>query len=124
MILLCLAWAYLANFKNALMENSELIQNLTKQLEIQLPQPISEDELLQKLSEFINQLIKTDFEKLVFILYKADVSESKLKQLLQQNSYQDASPVIAKLIIEREREKIYSRSRFRKKEDIPDDEKW
>ncbi|MEO6330774.1 MAG: hypothetical protein ABIO55_17700 [Ginsengibacter sp.] len=106
------------------MENSELIQNLTKQLEIQLPQPISEDELLQKLSEFINQLIKTDFEKLVFILYKADVSESKLKQLLQQNSYQDASPVIAKLIIEREREKIYSRSRFRKKEDIPDDEKW
>jgi len=106
------------------MENTDLIQSLTKQLEIELPQIISEEELLQKLTEVINHLIQTDFEKLVFILYKIDVSESKLKQLLQQHPQKDAAPVIAKLIIEREHQKIYSRNKFNTKNDIPDEEKW
>jgi predicted HAD superfamily phosphohydrolase len=106
------------------MDNIELVQQLNKELQTEFLQNISEDDLFKKLSEFINHLIKTDFQKLVTILYKTDVSENKLKQLLQQNSYTDASIIISKLIIEREQQKIISRSEFRNRSNIPEEEKW
>ncbi|MEO6455053.1 MAG: hypothetical protein ABIN97_13310 [Ginsengibacter sp.] len=106
------------------MFNKDLAEALNKQFQTGLLPNISQEELLEKLSELINHLIQTDFEKLVFILYKADISETKLKDLLQRNSQQDAAPVIAKLIIEREQEKIYSRKQFSNRENIPDEEKW
>ena len=106
------------------MDNRELIQRLNRELQTGLPQSISSNDLVQKLSEFINHLIQTDFQKLVSILYRADVSETKLKLLLGQNSGRDAAPVIAKLIIEREQQKINSKSQFTGNESISDEEKW
>ena len=47
------------------------------------------------LIQAINWLISKDFEKLVFILYRIDVSEAKIKSLLDQANTTDAAPVIA-----------------------------
>ena len=106
------------------MVQNELIHILNTELDTELPQIISEENLLQKLSEFINHLIQTNFQKLVLILYKVDVSENKLKQLLQTESGEDAATIIARLIIEREIQKINSRNLFSHKNDICDEEKW
>ena len=106
------------------MVQNELIYILNTELNTELPQIISEENLLQKLSEFINHLIQTNFQKLVLILYKVDVSENKLKQLLQTESGEDAATIIARLIIEREIQKINSRNLFSHKNDICDEEKW
>ena len=79
----------------------------------------------QILAEKINELITNDFQKLVLILYRMDVSEVKLKQLLTENAGTNAAEIITDLMIERQAEKIRSREQFRKRdENISDDEKW
>jgi|SRR5436190_21840569 hypothetical protein len=79
----------------------------------------------QILAEKINELINNDFQKLVSVLYRMDVSESKLKQLLNENPGTNAAFIITDLMIERQEQKIISRQQFKKKdENISDDEKW
>ena len=93
-------------------------------MEIDLPENISFEQLKEQLSSHINFLIQSDFQKLVSILYRVDVSESKLKHLLNENPNYDASNIIADLIIERQLQKIESRQQHHKDENISDDEKW
>jgi len=61
---------------------------------------------LEKLSSsdleiIINDLIKEDFSKLVQMLYRIDVSEAKLKNILQANPNENAGKLIAEVVIER-----------------------
>jgi hypothetical protein len=81
-------------------------------------------ELLQKLTISINNLILKDFSKLVHILYRLDISEERLKKILQENSSVDAGKLIAEMMIEREMQKLKTRSQTQRRTDIPDDEKW
>ena len=105
--------------------NTDLIPILRQSMEIDLPENISFDMLKEQLSSHINFLIQSDFQKLVSILYRVDVSESKLKHLLQENPGDDAANIITDLIIERQLQKIKSRQQFNKPdENISDDEKW
>jgi len=53
------------------------------------------------LEEAINELIKNDFSKLVQILYRIDVSEEKLNNILNSNPNEDAGKLIAHVIVER-----------------------
>ena len=50
---------------------------------------------------YINDCIQHDFNKLVQLLYRIDVSEEKLKYILQLNPNEDAAKLIAAIIIER-----------------------
>ena len=47
------------------------------------------------LETMINELIKEDFSKLVQLLYRIDVSEAKLKSILQANPNENAGKLIA-----------------------------
>jgi hypothetical protein len=67
---------------------------------------LNDDLLLQQLADYINQLILVNFERLVQLLYRIDVSEAKLKYLLKENPAEDAGRIIALLIIERQIQKI------------------
>ncbi len=104
--------------------NSNLIEDINQSLEISLPVTISSEEIKEKLTAFINDLINHDFEKLVFYLYRIDVNEAKMKKLLDQRDGENAAGLIADLIIERQIEKIKSRKETKKNGDIPEDEKW
>jgi len=104
--------------------NTDLIPLLRQSLEIDLPENISFELLKERLSSHINFLIQSDFQKLVSILYRVDVNESKLKNLLKENQGFDAANIITDLIIERELQKIRSRQEYRNNENISDDEKW
>lgn len=107
------------------MENEELVKEINKNLAILLPKEISLDELHIRLSEYLNQLILTDFQKLILLLYRIDVSESKLKRLLQQPPKEDAAKIIAALIIERQLQKIKSRKLYRPTNGhFTEEEKW
>lgn len=79
--------------------------------------------LLEQLADEINYLIRADFNKLIFILYKIDVSEEKVQGMLSEKN-SNAGKGIALLLIERQLEKIEKRSRENTSIDIPDDEKW
>jgi hypothetical protein len=104
--------------------NTDLIPAIRQSLNIDLPDDISFELLKQRLSTHINQLIRSDFEKLVSLLYRIDISEPKLRLLLQQKQGEDAADTIADLIIERQLQKIKSRKETKKSNNIPDDEKW
>ena len=55
----------------------------------------------EDLANAINELIKNDFSKLVQLLYRIDVSEAKLKYILQAHPNEDAGKLIAAVVIER-----------------------
>ena len=75
--------------------------------------------LVQKIRELIN----TNFAELVNILYRLDISEKKLKEQLQ-NDNPDSAGVIADMIIQRQAQKIETRTLFKSHQDIPENEKW
>jgi hypothetical protein len=67
---------------------------------------LDDQDLLLSLAAYVNELIMTNFERLVQLLYRIDVSEEKLKKLLRQNPESDAGLIIANLIIERQKQKF------------------
>ena len=105
--------------------HNELIADINSSLEIALPEQLSLEELREKLSAHINHLINHDFEKLVFYLYRIDINEKKMKQLLDQQNGEHAAELIAGLVIERQIQKNKSRREFRRRDnDISEEEKW
>ena len=102
---------------------SKVINELSQSFDIDLPPNKSLNELKNILAAEINHLIDHDFEKLVRILYRVDISEKRLKQNLQEQK-ENAGIMIAGMMIERQLQKIGSRERFKRNDDIPENEKW
>jgi hypothetical protein len=104
--------------------NQELVQHINQSLGIALQETANLNELQEKLTVHINHLINTDFDKLVYYLYRIDVNEQKMRSLLTQTAGENAASTIAALIIERQLQKIESRNQHKADPSIPDDEKW
>jgi hypothetical protein len=86
---------------------------------------LQQPHLHKELSAYINNLILNNFNDLVYLLYRVDVSEKKLKALLKENDKADAGEMIATLIIERQVQKIKSRLEHgRDKNNTDGEEKW
>ena len=64
----------------------------------------------------IEELAEKNIDKLMWLLYRVDVSERKLHETLKQTPPEQFAPVIADLIIERQIQKIKSRNEFGGKE--------
>ena len=94
------------------MVKKELIQIINKQIDTDFAEGILMQALQEKLIVFINDLIQNNFQRLVAILYKVDVDENKLKRILKEDVGKDAADIIARLIIEREIQKIETRKQF------------
>ena len=79
----------------------------------------------QVLINRINELIQFNFQQLVLVLYRVDVNEDKIRNLLKEKSEEDAASIIADLLIERQAQKIISRKQFNKRDnDVDENEKW
>jgi hypothetical protein len=79
----------------------------------------------ERLAAYLHELINHDFEKLVNLLYRLDVSEKKLKDLLNSSRGEDAGLLIAQMIIDRQLEKIKTRGQYQQRDkNISDEEKW
>ncbi|MFA9205661.1 MAG: hypothetical protein ACEQR6_03175 [Burkholderiaceae bacterium] len=74
------------------------------------------------LETIINDLIKEDFSKLVQMLYRIDVSEAKLKNILQANPNENAGKLIAQVVIERLSATKKARESFSTKPPIIEDD--
>lgn len=72
-----------------------------------------EENLVLLLEEKINFLIVHNFNKLIYLLYRADINEAKLNKLLADNKKENAGRIIAALFIQRQLEKIKSREENR-----------
>ena len=106
------------------MAENSLIQIVNAELDTNFP-GMSEAQLLEQLSFFVDDLIRNDFQKLLTILYKVDVNENKLKQLLQERGGENAAGIIAALILERQIQKMQTRKTYGKSSPETDGaEKW
>lgn len=107
------------------MIESTLVSSLNESLQLSISPHAGRKELLQLLTIHVNNQINSDFEKLVSLLYRLDISEKKLRECLAKNAGQDAAPLIAQLIIERQEQKIKSRQQYtRRDQSIDDEEAW
>lgn len=78
-----------------------------------------------QLKQAVSHLIDKDFDALLQLLYRVDVSEEKLRRLLQDFPAADAAGIITNLLLERQLQKIKSRREHAQRDqNIPEDERW
>jgi adenylosuccinate lyase len=82
------------------------------------------EEFRIQLKAAIEALIRSDFPRLIHILYRLDVDEEKLKKALQDNQDTHHADVICNMIIERQLQKQEARKKFGGNENISEEEKW
>jgi len=110
------------------MLEKDLIKEINEQLQkVQLDVMVAKDSYKERLAAIanrINILVATDFSRLISILYRLDISEKKLRGFLSHPGNETAGEIIAKMIIERQLQKIEAKKRYRSNHDIPEADWW
>ena len=109
--------------------HSFLMEPFLNDIVIRLEQEISTNEMVlfkKDLSEKINDLLINSFASLVQILYRIDIDESQLKAELLQRKEEQASDVIADIMIQRIQNTIATKKQFKQNNSSIIDEslKW
>ena len=78
----------------------------------------------KELAVWVNDMILRDFTGLLNLLYRLDVSEEKIRNLLEEMQHEDAGKIIAAVMIERQLQKIKTKQQFTHNLDIPEEDKW
>lgn len=107
-------------------EESKILDALIRtDWKIEVNKSATEADLLDALAFEIDKMIQHDFSRLIQLLYRIDISEKKLKDLLNKNKQANAGKLIAHLIIERQKEKIrYRKENPPQHKDSSDEERW
>jgi hypothetical protein len=92
-----------------------LISIISKDFDI--PDNLSENQLRAAMVDAFAYLIDNDFPKLIQILYKADVDQYKLKELLETVEGSSSAEVIADAYIARQMAKIETWKKYSQKKD-------
>lgn len=77
-----------------------------------------------RLSQVLNQLLLHDFSALVQVLYRVDVTEARVKSVLQQQPGTDAGDLLADLLLQRLEEKRKTVTSFQHPPAASDEERW
>jgi hypothetical protein len=108
------------------MIDKSVIQSLNTTLNAHLAEKQSGEELQNNLAAYLNLLITSDFNKLISLLYRLDIDESKTRLAMQINPGTDTGQILAKLVIERQIQKMETRKKPGKDpgQTIDENEKW
>jgi hypothetical protein len=100
----------------------ETASALKEDWDLQLPDTLSEETILRLLAERIVVILERGAETFFQLMYRLDISEKKLNAVLQQD---DVPMKIARLIYDRQLQKVKSRHENRMKTSSDDPElKW
>ncbi len=83
---------------------TSLIKIVSKDFD--LPENTGESHLRDVLVKTFEYLVEDDFQKLLQILYKADVDQYKLKELLENTEGKSSAEIIADAYIDRQKAKV------------------
>jgi len=82
-------------------------------LDITLPKQESDEQAMTMLTSYMEELIRTDFNRLLALLYRIDVSEQKIKSALEDRIREvSTARIFAELIIERLHKKLLYRRMY------------
>lgn len=103
-------------------QKQEVATELAKDWALMIPENVTEEAILQLLADRVVTLIERSPEEFFQLMYRLDVSEKKLNRVLQEA---DVAQQIARLIYNRQLQKIESRALYRSQNDSEDPEmKW
>lgn len=102
--------------------HQELVNHTLMLLQDDVVQFSSNEEFRKYVVNFINRLINEDFNHLLFILYRIDVHEDKVRHLLDIHQGENAAEIITDLIIERQIQKIATRQQFKSQQNIVEED--
>ncbi|ATL46346.1 hypothetical protein COR50_03685 [Chitinophaga caeni] len=90
------------------------------------PNQLDEATLVKILAQRLEKLVNDDFEQFIQLLYRIDVPEIKVKELLATGEYPEVYYHIARLIIDRQVQKFISRQANKNNNPQDDDgeERW
>jgi len=94
-------------------EVASLIKIISKDFDI--AENLNEEQLYNILVNSFDYLVENDFSKLLQILYRADVDQYKLKELLENSDNQNSAEVIAEAYIARQKAKIETWKKYSSK---------
>lgn len=92
-------------------ELSELVKTLRDNWELDIQDTFSEQEILLQLGRKLSRLLERNPEEFFQLLYRIDIPEHKLNNVLQQT---DALDTLAKMIYDRQLEKVKSRQQYKR----------
>jgi hypothetical protein len=72
-------------------------------------------ELFDQIEPHINQLINSNQQKFMGILYRIDLSDEQIKKGVSENSSESFSVIVTDLIIKRELQKVVIREHYKNK---------
>ena len=71
------------------------------------------EELFEQIEPHINQLINSNHQKFMSILYRIDLSDEQIKKAISENSSEPFSEIVSDLIIKRELQKVVIRNHYK-----------
>lgn len=103
----------------------ETALQIAEDTSLTIPDHITYEQLESLLATKLETMINQDFQQFVLLLYKIDVSEKKVRQVLAADTSEQVYKKIAALLIERQQQKIISRKTFtRPVNDDDGEERW
>ncbi|MES2734541.1 MAG: hypothetical protein V4714_22525 [Bacteroidota bacterium] len=69
--------------------------------------------LQEKITQVIGQLLRSEPERLMNLMYRLDIDETKLKFVFDHAEEESLPSQLAVLVLERERQKVYWRNKYR-----------
>ncbi len=102
---------------------------LLQAFEIDLPEGVAtptEEELFQYLCDRIAWMIEHNMEYLLSLLYRNDVEEHKIHFALSPHDPDPANVALAKLVMERQKQRIATKKKYGKQnaDDIDEELRW
>jgi aspartate/glutamate racemase len=94
---------------------------LREQWDLQLPELVSEEQILAQLTRRVIVLLERGPESFFQLMYRLDISEKKLNAVMNE---EDVAERIARLIYERQMQKIHSRHTNKKSEPYDPELSW
>lgn len=99
-------------------------RELGETMELRLPDTLSYERLEELLAERLEVLISHHFQQFVFLLYRIDVPENQIRDILEKDAGAGAYRKIAGLLIERQLQKIKSRETYRTTPPGNEEDRW
>lgn len=102
----------------------ETALQLSEDASLRIQPDITYEQLEALLAEKLEDLISNNFQQFVLLLYKTDVSETKVREIFGPDVAADAYRKLAAVLIERQQQKIISRVTYKKPAQDDGEEKW
>lgn len=93
--------------------NEELSEMLQTDLDQALEKKtIENDDLLAILADRIRELLRTNLDGLMSMMYRLDIDEAKIADALSPHQAEDAGTILARLIILRQQQRMHTRKKY------------